>query len=123
MNIQSFSWAGTPTANLQTTSRFFHEVLGLPLPDVDTENNIAIFHFPNGQLFEVFGPGSSGKELMNTPAISFDVDDIVRARVELEADGIKFVTDIERASDGDAWCYFEGPDGFLYAICKRATGL
>ncbi len=120
MKVQGFSWAGAPTAELQATARFFHEVLALPSPEVYIENGIVLFNFPNGQLFELFGPGSSGKELMSTPGIAFDVDEIAQARADLQAKAVRFLTDIETASGDDAWCYFEGPDGFLYQICKRA---
>jgi catechol 2,3-dioxygenase-like lactoylglutathione lyase family enzyme len=53
---------------------------------------------------------------MNSPAIAFDVDDIDRARAELETKGVKFVSAIERGSHGDAWTFFEGPDGYLYQL-------
>ena len=120
MNIRGYSWAGAPTSDFDGTTRFFGEDLGLTLLKRDDERKIAIFQLPTGQLFEIFGPGSGYQELMNAPALAFDVDDIGKARTELETKGVKFVTEVERGSEGDAWTYFEGPDGFLYEIWQRA---
>ena len=87
---------------------------------IDDERMIGIFKLPTGQLFEVFGPGNPYQKLMNGPAIAFDVDDIDRAHAELEAKGVKFVSEIERGSHGDAWAFFEGPDGYLYQLFQRS---
>ena len=122
MNIRGYSWAGAPTSDFTETTSFFEEVLGLPVLRYDHERKIAVYRLPNSQIFEVFGPGSGYQELMTTPTIAFDVADIGQARAELEAKGVKFVTEIEHASNGDAYTYFEGPDGFLYEIWQPAGG-
>jgi glyoxylase I family protein len=116
MKIHGYSWAGAPTTDLDRTIRFFREVLELEMLLRDDEGMIGIFKLPNGQLFEIFGPGNRYQKLMKSPAIAFDVDDIDRARAELEAKGVKFVSAIERGSHGDAWTFFEGPDGYLYQL-------
>ena len=116
MKIHGYSWAGAPTTDFDRTNRFFREVLELEMLLRDDEGMIGIFKLPNGQLFEVFGPGNRYQKLMNSPAIAFDVDDIDRARAELETKGVKFVSAIERGSHGDAWTFFEGPDGYLYQL-------
>ena len=116
MKIHGYSWAGAPTTDFDRTNRFFREVLELEMLLRDDEGMIGIFKLPNGQLFEIFGPGNRYQKLMKSPAIAFDVDDIDRARAELEAKGVKFVSAIERGSHGDAWTFFEGPDGYLYQL-------
>ncbi len=35
--------------------------------------------------------------------------------------GVKFVSEIERGSHGDAWTFFEGPDGYLYQLFQRSS--
>jgi hypothetical protein len=86
----------------------FQGNLGLEVLVIDDERMIGIFKLPTGQLFEVFGPGNRYQKLMNGPAIAFDVDDIDRAHAELEAKGVKFVSEIER------------PDGYLYQLVQRS---
>ncbi len=116
MNIRGYSWAGAPTYDFDETNRFFREDLGLEMLMRDDKRMIGIFRLPTGQLFEVFGPGNRYQKLMNSPTIAFDVDDIDKACAELETRGIKFVSEIERGSHGDAWTFFEGPDGYLYQL-------
>ena len=120
MEIRGYSWAGTPTEDFDGATSFFGEVLGLPTLIHDEGRKIAIFRLPSGQLFEIFGPGTDYHELMKTPTLAFDVEDIGQARAELEAKGVKFVTDVKRGPGGDEWCYFVGPDDFLYEIWQRA---
>lgn len=119
MNIRGYSWAGAPTSDFDETNRFFREDLGLELIARDEERMIGVFKLPTGQLFEVFGPGNRYQKLMNSPTIAFDVDDIDKARTDLETRGVKFVSEIERGSHGDAWTFFEGPDGYLYQLFQR----
>jgi len=57
---------------------------------------------------------------MQSPISAFDVDDIDEARAELEAKGVKFVSEIGRGSRGIAWTFFEGPDGYLYQLLQHA---
>lgn len=119
MVIRGYSWAGVPTDDFDHATHFFDEVLGLSVLMHDKRRKITIFQLPSGQLFEVFGPGNQYHELMKVPAIAFDVDDVAQARTELEAKGVEFVTQIEGTPEGDRWCYFVGPDRFLYEIWQR----
>ena len=121
MMIRGYSWAGTPTDDFVAATRFFSEVLGLPVLQHDERKNISVFELPSGQLFEVFGPGNDYHELMKTPTIAFDVENVAQARAELEAKGVEFVTEIESTSEGHAWCYFRGPNGFLYEIWQQGN--
>lgn len=121
MNIRGYSWAGTATSDFEQTCHFFSEVLNLEVLMIDYKRMIGIFKLPSGQLFEVFGPGNPYQKLMHGPAIAFDVDDIDMSRAELESKGVKFVSEIERGSQGDAWTLFEGPDGFIYQLFQRSS--
>ena len=73
------------------------------------------FWLESGDLFEVFGPNSRYSELHACPVFAFEVDDIKLARQEMEQKGVEFVTEIRTWKD-DAWCYFRGPDNYLYEI-------
>jgi catechol 2,3-dioxygenase-like lactoylglutathione lyase family enzyme len=122
MKLRGYSWAGVPTTDFDRTSRFFKEDLGLEALLIDHERMIGVFKLPNGQLFEIFGPGNRYQKLMNGPAIAFDVEVIDNARAELEDKGIRFVSEIEQGSHGDAWTFFEGPDGYLYQLFQPSSG-
>jgi catechol 2,3-dioxygenase-like lactoylglutathione lyase family enzyme len=121
MKTRGFSWAGTPTSDFDATSRFFTEVVELEALLIDRERMLGVFELPSGQLFEIFGPGNRYYKLMTGPGIAFDVDDVEAARTELENEGIKFVSEIERGSHGDAWTLFEGPDGYVYQLFQRPS--
>ena len=121
MKIRGYSWAGAPASDFDRTNRFFRDDLGLEVLVINEQRMIGIFKLPTGQLFEVFGPGNRYQKLMNSPAIAFDVDDIDGARAELEAKGVKFVSEIERGSHGDAKTFFEGPDGYLYQLFQPSN--
>ena len=50
------------------------------------------------------------------------VDDIRAARDELLAEGVELVTDIVRASEGEArWAYFRDPEGNVFEITQRPS--
>ena len=120
MKVLGFTWAGVPTQDFEESMHFFQDVMGLQLVRWENENDFGKFQLPSGQIFEVFGPKATEHGFMSMPAIAFDVENIQEARAELEAQGIEFVTNIERSSSGKtAWTYFVGPDGFLYEIWQR----
>ena len=121
MEIKSYTWAGTPTEDFEAAMKFFSEVLGLPVLFRDDEREIGLFRLSSGQLFEVFGKGNKYHTIMKGPAIGFDVQDVSKARAELEAKGVKFITGIDRSTEGEAWTYFVGPDDNLYEIWERGT--
>jgi hypothetical protein len=71
---------------------------------------------PNGDRFEIFGANSPYNPFMTQPVIGFSVDDLAAARAELEQRGIEFIEPIQKLKNGNAWCHFRGPDGFLYSL-------
>ena len=70
----------------------------------------------------IVGLGEATGGLATKPNLG-DVEDIGQARADLEAKGVEFVTPIDRGPNGDAWCYFAGPDGFLYEIWQPADAV
>ena len=117
MHVKSISWAGVRTSDFAETIRYFSEIVGLPLTLRNDESEVAHFRLESGDLFEVFGPGNRNAELHACPVFAFEVEDIESARREMEEKGAKFVTEIGTWGD-EAWCYFRGPDGFLYEIMQ-----
>ena len=120
MNISAISWAGVRTSDFNATIHFFSEALGLPLSLRDDEGEVAHFRLESGDLFEIFGPNNQHRQLHVCPVFAFEVDDILSARAEMEANGVEFVTEID-SWENEAWCYFRGPDNLLYEI--KQSGL
>ena len=117
MEVLSISWAGVRTQNFAATVRYFVENMSLPLTLRDDR---AEHHFrcASGDLFEIFGPSNPAARQHACPVFAFQVVDIGVARREMERKGVEFVTDIHTWED-EAWCYFRGPDGYLYEIMQK----
>jgi hypothetical protein len=54
------------------------------------------------------------------PVVGLRVDDVETTRAALEADGLKMLTEVERAGDL-AWCHFRAPDGTVLEIIATRT--
>ena len=115
MRVLAYTWAGVRTADLDSTARFFSDVLGLTLSL--SEESMAQFELPSGQLFEIFEAKSRYYQLHACPVLAFQVEDIRTARKDLEAQGVQFETDID-GDETEAWTYFRGPDGYLYELLQ-----
>ena len=120
MQITGISWAGVRTTDFNETIRYFNEVVGLPLTLRNDDAEWAHFRLENGDLFELFGPNNRHDKLHACPVFAFEVDDISTARREMERRGVEFVTEI-RTWEDEAWCYFRGPDDYLYEINQGAS--
>ncbi len=77
------------------------------------------YGLPNGDVVEVFGPGTRYfdfyAEHASGPVAGFSVADVDSARDTLGAAGVELVGDVERMG-GSAWCHVRGPDGNLYQL-------
>ena len=118
MEILAIVWAGVRTKDFSATVRFFEEKMGFPLTLRDDQSEVAHFRCTSGDLFEIFGPNNLNSRHHVCPVFAFQVADISAARSEMEEQGVEFVTDIDRWED-EAWCYFRGPDGYLYEILQK----
>jgi catechol 2,3-dioxygenase-like lactoylglutathione lyase family enzyme len=113
VKVKGYAWAGVATDDFQSTFRFFHEVMGLPVEIEDGE--LAILTVGPGQQLEIFGGDHPGKVRTQHPVIAFEVDDMETARDELRAAGVELIGEVGRWN-GYAWQYFRGPDGHVYEI-------
>ena len=118
MEVLSICWAGVRTQNFAATVRYFAENLNLSLSLNDDQAEVAHFRCASGDLFEIFGPNNPNAGQHACPVFAFQVADIGVARREMESKGVEFVTDIGTWED-EAWCYFRGPDGYLYEILQK----
>ena len=116
MKVKGISWVGVGTDDFGGALAFFTEVLGLKAAVVD-ERGVALLHAGDGQVLEIFGPGTSGRRLNSPPAIAFEVDDVSQARDELVRAGVEVIGDIGRWN-GFEWVYFRSPDGHVLSVKK-----
>ena len=120
MEIQGIAWLGTRTTEFKATSRLFGETLGLRAEH--EEPDFAVFRLPNGDKVEVFGPSELAHEHFTTgPVAGFLVEDVEKARAELETAGISFIGPVHRSDAHSAWSHFVGPDGNVYELTRDGS--
>jgi catechol 2,3-dioxygenase-like lactoylglutathione lyase family enzyme len=117
MRVLGYTWAGVRTADLESATRFFADVLGFST--LYKGEGVVQFEMPSGQLFEVFDSNNRHYPLHACPVLAFQVEDVRAARKELESRGVEFVTDVH-GKESEVWTYFRGPDGYLYELWQTA---
>ena len=114
MRVKGLSWLGVGVDDFGSALSFFEDTLGLKRMAVD-ERGVAILEIADGQLLEIFGPGTKGAERTSPPVAAFEVDDVDAACAELRDRGIEMVGEIGRWN-GFEWAYFRGPGGYLFSV-------
>lgn len=122
MKVKGYSWCGVGTDDFEATLSFFTKVTGLRLIEAE-ERGVAMLSVADGQILEVFGPGTQGRKLTSPPVLGFEVDDIAAARDELLRHDVEILGDIG-SWNGFEWIKFRGPDGHIFALQKtpKANG-
>lgn len=118
MKVTGYSWFGVRSDDLDETAKFFNEVLGLKTSFAGKK--IATLELPSGQALELVSPQSRWAPFHESPVLAFDVDDIHAAKAEMEAQGVKFLSEISTAGGSSGFCYFEGPDGIVYSLSQSS---
>lgn len=93
----------------------------LHLHSVVDELNFSVFLFPNGSLYELYGPGSQAtpwKNGVNGFAVGFAVDDIQAAIKELKDAGVELLGELHSAGPNYKYQFFRAADGRVYAISQ-----
>ncbi len=114
MKVKGYSWVGVGTDDFDRTLSFFLKVMGLSTVAAD-ERGVAILKVSDGQVLEIFGPGTQGRELTFPPIVAFEVDDVAAARDELLLNDVEILGDIG-SWNGFDWLKFRGPDGHIFAL-------
>ncbi len=107
-------------ADLASMTRFYGEVLGLPIAERN-ERFVAFGGTATPLALEVGGPpvdGPRGKE-RNPTLVQFAVGDIAAAVSALAARGVAIEGDIRRGGFG-ALAFFRDPEGNRLALLERA---
>ena len=115
MKVKGYSWLGVGTDDFAGTLSFFTTVMGLE--PVAVEKSVAILKVSDGQVLEVFGPGTQGRQLTFPPIVAFEVEDVAAAREELLRHGVEILGE-PGSWNGFEWLKFRGPDGHIFAVQK-----
>jgi catechol 2,3-dioxygenase-like lactoylglutathione lyase family enzyme len=112
----------TCTTHFDEAVAFFRDVMGLSVteagvPATDTQfTRYALLKMPNDVVLEIVEPAALVRDLYNAPIVSITVDDVAKARREMESLGVAFVAPIFETTEGWGWTYFRAPDGSVYQI-------
>jgi predicted enzyme related to lactoylglutathione lyase len=119
MRIQGVNWAGVKTNSFESMKQFAERTLGLTAAYAAPD--FVAYLLPNGDKFEVFGPGFPNPAEQferNEVVCGFRVDDIDQAREELKSAGIELIGPVKRERPGGyAWQHFRMPDGKVFELC------
>jgi catechol 2,3-dioxygenase-like lactoylglutathione lyase family enzyme len=116
MRVLGIAWLGTKTSAFDEMTHFATEIMGMT--PASRSDGLVVFHFPDGDEFEIFSAEHPGLPVDDQPVTAFLVEDVAAARAEMEAKGVAFIGEIEQAGNF-AWTYFRAPDGKLYELVHR----
>jgi len=139
---------GITVKDLEASIRFYHDVLGLefsnePSPWFDGPDLGPAVGVPGAalrqvslllgdttlELLEYRSPPSQTEgplmsQSLGASHVAFLVDDIEAKKTELEAEGIRFYSDVNVVDEGVLagwrWVYFEDPDGYPLELVEVA---
>lgn len=117
MRTTELVWVGIRAKDFEESVRFFRDVLGMPINELDEEKEFAWFRLETGQSFEIFGADDPKRQFMTAPVLGFKTDDVYEARKRMEGSDVEFITDIREAR-GSRWFYFRAPDGNIYEMTE-----
>jgi hypothetical protein len=122
MDVKNLRWVGVQTSNHEAMLSLLRDVLGLR---VNFEEPTSIeFSTSDGDECQVMAPSDPYFEFFEThangPVPLFEVDDVGRAKRELEESGIEVVGEVSHDSTWE-WIHSRAPDGNLYELATRLT--
>ncbi len=118
MTVRRLGFLGIRTERFDETVRLFEETLALPVIRREP-GRLAWFRLGDGTELHVYGPGDDEHEFFDSgPVVGLVVPDADDARARMEAAGIEFIGEVQRAGVA-AWNHFRGPDGNVYEIMSR----
>jgi catechol 2,3-dioxygenase-like lactoylglutathione lyase family enzyme len=115
--VERTDFISVPVTDLERSTRFYEETLGLPKisaggwPEFQLGENISLYLIDPVNIGQQFaGP--------HTTHIALRVPDVAEARSELEANGVTFEGDIFD-SGGCHMAFFKDPDGNQLMLHRR----
>jgi hypothetical protein len=116
--VTGFGWVGVRTPKYEPMREFVLHALKLPVEE--DESDVVVFRFPNGDVFELFRPGSAidHPHLTTGPMPGLVVQDLDRAEGELRSHQIEVLA--KRRFGNAGWTHFRAPDGNVYEFKRFA---
>ena len=128
MRVKRIGYIGVRTPDMERMTWFFRDVLGLAV--AHTDQNYTVSSLPSGRFdfAEVYAPAHRDPRMIPNDAdgivVSFIVDDLKSALVEVQQAGLEIVGDViwaaqafeEPAMEGVGWFWVRAPDGRVYVI-------
>ena len=122
MLVKGIHWVGVCASDFDATTAFYRDVLGLSVRGQGVQSSPADAGTPfmelaaaNGDFVEVFGDGLAARDLFRAPMAGFLVEDVGKAREEMERKGAVFVGPIGRGGRWE-WSYFRTPAGHVHQL-------
>jgi predicted enzyme related to lactoylglutathione lyase len=113
--FKAITWLGVRTEKFNEMVHFYENTLGLQSAHED--EGFRAYKLPNQDTLELFDASLSDYHHFTTgPVAGFLVDDIEQAKEEMEAEGIKFIGEIEGDPARSRWAHFRGPDDNIYEL-------
>ena len=120
MEVRNIRWVGVPTQNFDAMVAFLQQVLGLHVNY--QEPTTVEFSTSEGDEIQIMAPGDAYYDFFIEnaagPVPLFEVDDVHRARHELEEAGVEVIGSTARDGRWE-WIHFRAPDGNLYELASR----
>jgi predicted enzyme related to lactoylglutathione lyase len=116
--VSGVDFVGMPTRDLETAMEFYGAKLGLPRSAYVKERNYAEFETGNLTLSVFDAEGFGLEHKVNPNALGLHVDDVARARAELEARGVQFAGDVLDTGVCHM-AFFTDPDGNALMLHHR----
>lgn len=120
-NVQRLQWSAVELDEKQYKAMYNQAKNVFHLKTYVDEPNFSVFGFPNGSLYELYGPGSPQrpwKNGVNGFAVGFAVDDIQAALKDLKKAGNEILGDIQSAGPDYKFAFYRAPDGRVYAVSQ-----
>ncbi|WP_281631494.1 VOC family protein [Flavobacterium luteolum] len=120
-NVQRLQWSAVELDENQYKAMYNQAKNVFHLKIYVDEPNFSVFGFPNGSLYELYGPGSPQRPWKNGVdgfAVGFAVNDIQAAVKELKKAGNEILGDIQSAGPDYKYLFYRAPDGRVYAVSQ-----
>jgi catechol 2,3-dioxygenase-like lactoylglutathione lyase family enzyme len=129
VKVRRVGYVGVRTPDVERTTWFFRDVLGLEAAGEDGTVTFTRLPTHRRDLVEVYAPDHADERMIPNGVdfmIAFVVDDLEQARADVEAASLELVGDLvwaaeafdEPAFEGFGWFFVRAPDGRVYALAQ-----
>ena len=111
MEIKKIGMCAITVSNLEESKKFFINTLGLKISSENSEFGwLELTGTQGGNLLGIGQESEEGFQAGGNAIVSFVVDDLEKAQLELESQGVEFLTDIMEIPGEVKLTVFTDPD-------------